>query len=640
MSSAHFLSGSCSSYTKEALIEHFKVNQHLFPTTTLTQFSNLPVDSMCDMLLLERQLPQSSVEDVTEALASLAIASSKPNYVKQTKIKTMTECNPKPPFRWTSASKALGIPKGFCEKDENWTPEPSQPQRTAVKPVVEPVVEETTAVPPPPPQEEVATPTEVDSIFLPKDCNSYTLKQLRDHAKLHKDSFANLKTLTKTDITKLDRQTLCETILSNRQKILATTAKTAKQLATVVATAPKPIVPETTDQPYLLDDLICKDKKRLVEHMLSWKTKGYFTSLTEGKIKRLNLDDLCNLLLRVRVEKPKTAIATASIPTTMAVEKTTSFYISVPTFAVILDNMIQDILRLIACYIDFLALPQIADAPFGVRQGYYLENPDLIESKTIIGPIITDQLVNHIMTNVLPLSALQKVNELSIPELQNFAGAKYNNSNLETLLQQKLSDKTKTILTPILKSANYKGFLTESASKTIQAWMRKFSRTILYQDDVFVGDQPSAKLYSRAKNIYPRYDAFTFELNDCNKTTAALCWIIVAGTDWLNKQTVDMYDLITSCRILLADYDEAQAIVKKILDSKFKEDDFDYANTLSIFRKVFNDAEVYPNTEILAKCSVAVQIICKDSACIDWLHSNQQLDKYAQSLGGFMISQI
>ena len=43
-----------------------------------------------------------------------------PKYVRQPVSITMSKCIPDPPFRWTKASKSLGIPKGYCEKDILW----------------------------------------------------------------------------------------------------------------------------------------------------------------------------------------------------------------------------------------------------------------------------------------------------------------------------------------------------------------------------------------------------------------------------------------------------------------------------------------------------------------------------------------
>jgi len=628
MSSTHLLSGSCESYTRDAMVEHFKTYRKMFPGLTLDQFKALPTASMCDILLLERHLPVDAVEDVADALAGLALSQNAPapNYVKQPQIKTMTECNPKPPFKWVSASKALGIPKGYCEKDMNWQEEKSVEEEEKSFPASDLAVPSVSI-----PQQ----PEHTESIFLPKDCDSYTLKTLRDHAKAYKHKISALSKYSKTDITKLDRQSLCDAILASRQRLFSV----ADTAATTIARAVTSTAAVSVDEPYLLDDLVCKDKKRLVDHMLTWKNKGYFPTLSESKIKRLNLDDLCNILFRSRVKKAQAKPVATSLPSTMIAPVAVSLFVQYPAFASVLDNMIQEILRVIASYIDYLAIPQMQDAPFGVREGYFAETVEFIESKTIIGPIVTNQLVSHICENVFPLAACSALDEVSIPELKNVAGSKYNNSNLEIMLQQKLSEKTKSVLLPILREANYKGFLTESGAKTLQTTMRKFSRAILYDGTTLIANSGPTAIYNRANNMWPRYDAFTFELNDKNKCIAALSWCMVSGTDWLEKQSVDLYDVVLACTILLGSYSSASAVIKKILQSNFDESNFEHVNALSLFRKLCNDAEVYPATDMLKRLAVCVHVITTDASVMEYLETNHQLEKFAQPLGGFMLSQ-
>ena len=65
---------------------------------------------------------QSEVDDIADILGGLSLA-HQPKYVKQSSSMTMAKCHPRPLFRWTSASKSLGIPRGYCEKDVNWKEE-------------------------------------------------------------------------------------------------------------------------------------------------------------------------------------------------------------------------------------------------------------------------------------------------------------------------------------------------------------------------------------------------------------------------------------------------------------------------------------------------------------------------------------
>ena len=84
-----------------------------------------------DSFVEEEEKKEDDVEDLLGDMASLSLdgasrsrdlSLAEPKYVRQSASMTMAKCQPRPPYKWTSASKALGIPKGYCEKDVNYQP--------------------------------------------------------------------------------------------------------------------------------------------------------------------------------------------------------------------------------------------------------------------------------------------------------------------------------------------------------------------------------------------------------------------------------------------------------------------------------------------------------------------------------------
>ena len=146
----------------------------------------------------------------------------------------------------------------------------------------------------------------------------------------------------------------------------------------------------------------------------------------------------------------------------------------------------------------------------------------------------------------------------------------------------------------------------------------------------FLGYDNIKEIINRSKNIWPRYYPFSPELIDKYKILAALSWIIIAGTDWLGKQDVDTYDLASSLKILFYSIDDRREVIMKCLDAPYSDESEEF---LKLARIVFSDAEVYPSPEMLKKIVAICDHIDSQPELVDWLHSSQRLDMFAQKIG-------
>lgn len=644
------LKGQCSDYTTTALIQHFIDNKRYFPTISVESFRKKSAEEMCDLLLLERNLDRTVISDVVEALADLTISKKSEKWVKRSSM-NKGDCQPPPKFKWTAASKELGIKKGYCEEDLNYETEKKEEVL----------------------REEEKIPLRLDdkeSIFLPKECNSYTLSQLREHAKKYKKSFSELSEKSNTDIMKMTRDYLCDLIIERREGILEGIKKSA---ITFAETLSKPlIVPtessktskiELQDTAYMLDEIICKrgDKKRLQEHMLMFKKKGYFSSLSESKIKNFTLEQLCNILFKSRQVKKETVDEDKKLPTTMVVQQE-SILKSQPMFQVCLDTLLSDICKCISIYYEYLLVPQLKLAPFGVREGYFaaVEEKEefhssvfLIKNRLIIGPFITGHLCEHILTNVLPLEKLLKYQKTNLVDCENFAGSLYNHSNIENKLKTMMDPSLKKCIDLVCKDAdvNQSTYLSESCVKTIQDCLKRCFTFIAYSVkspsekptmDLYLGEKPS-EIKKRFNSIWPLYDATSPEMNKMLMISSCIFWICLGGTDWLEKTNVDIYDCLMSVRILIGEYSEAELIIKEAIFNpitKETEQTLEFKQITETMREAFNKAEVYPSTDMLKRLANCIYVIGQNEDCVKYCIDENRFKMFSQFIGEFNFSSV
>ena len=235
------------------------------------------------------------------------------------------------------------------------------------------------------------------------------------------------------------------------------------------------------------------------------------------------------------------------------------------------QEIIDEIMFTIGCFVEYLILPQ-SKVIGPMREGYFQICKENIADGYIREPSVGKEMVEYLLQKVLPYEPICKDYEPEpVADIGPVLMEAYNvqiegdtfrvepmilftNDSLESVMT--LSKQTKTILNNLGRStlsaesgSKQGSLLSKEGANSIRDFACRLVRAFRFY--VSEGSDTEVYLQFLSQLQSQTWIVRGVEMNREAKLRNALTWLITAGTDWLSKRDVDLYDISFAIRVLL-----------------------------------------------------------------------------------------
>lgn len=304
---------------------------------------------------------------------------------------------------------------------------------------------------------------------------------------------------------------------------------------------------------------------------------------TDEEIRKLELDKICELIVIEKTKRIRKAVDRAKQYGNSLLATQAQLYSEINT-------LFDEIVNALDNYWRLLIIPQSSENDEKLielfegenRKGYF-ELTDWTADMYGINPQVNVDLMRHILENVLPFYHVLDFQGTSLfdqyIDFKNVDGSPFNNAAIQNKINSKLTSTVKDIIDRYIfkskgKSAHdikveeifkeepqkyeqyqkgkEKTYLTGAAMELLRRFLRNAATKIAIEGETggYVLIENPQKVSERAETLGIR-EYLSPEMSKEDKIINSFVWITVAGSDWLEKQNVDLWDVYTAIKIFL-----------------------------------------------------------------------------------------
>jgi hypothetical protein len=301
-----------------------------------------------------------------------------------------------------------------------------------------------------------------------------------------------------------------------------------------------------------------------------------------------------------------------------------------------LQEIIDEIMFTIGCFVEYLILPQ-SKVTGPVRDGYFQICKENIIDGYIQSPSIGKEMVEYLLQKVLPYEPICKDYEPeSVADIGPIPIEKYDvqiegdifhiepmifftDESLDSIIT--LSKQTKTIL----RNIGIVNLLSKEGANAIRDFACRLIRAFRF----YVSEGSNATIYLQFISQLQSQSWIVrgVEMDRDEKLQNALSWLITAGTDWLSKRDVDLYDVAFAIRVLLGssgiDY-----LNRVLTFPKINLNDPHYVQSLQPLQQYYYKQHLIVPIFIVGYIQQAINYMLSQPDIISWI--DERLNTFAQ----------
>jgi|688.fasta_scaffold07870_5 hypothetical protein len=227
------------------------------------------------------------------------------------------------------------------------------------------------------------------------------------------------------------------------------------------------------------------------------------------------------------------------------------------TFTNIISSLNDQCIGVFAVFLEYIVHP---------RNNYFVVSRENVNAGLTKAPMLTSQMVEYCLTNILPFSRVMKGPEVSRSLIPNFVDA----AHLKSMFEGKLSSKFKKEYEKLVTI-----WVEPYALNTYIQFVQKYIYFISIKNNVLDLDDHKNQL-ERSKNVLTVTALgnpvdYGFKYDSQNYVAGSMIWVLAGLTDWLEKSDVDFIDVNVMTRILIPSGNKIKNFTKDVVESK-KED--------------------------------------------------------------------
>ncbi len=297
---------------------------------------------------------------------------------------------------------------------------------------------------------------------------------------------------------------------------------------------------------------------------------------------------------------------------------------------------IDEVMFTIGCFVEYLILPQ-SKLIGPMREGYFQICKENITDGYIQNPSVGKEMVEYLLQKVLPYEPVCKDYEPEpVADIGPVLAEPYNvqidgdtfrvepmilftDESLESVMT--LSKQTKTIL----QKLGISSLLSKEGSNAIRDFACRLIRAFRF----YVSEGSDAEVYLQ---FLSQLQSQTWivrgvEMNREAKLRNASTWLITAGTDWLSKRDVDLYDVAFAIRVLLGS--SGTDYLNRVLTSpKVKLNDPSYVQSLQPLQQYYYKEHLIVPIFAVGYIEQAMNYLLTQPDIISWI--DERLNMFAQ----------
>ena len=300
------------------------------------------------------------------------------------------------------------------------------------------------------------------------------------------------------------------------------------------------------------------------------------------------------------------------------------------------QEIIDEIMFTIGCFVEYLILPQ-SKVIGPMREGYFQICKENISDGYIREPSVGKEMVEYLLQKVLPYEPICKDYEPEpVADIGPVPIEAYNvqvdgdtfrvepmilftNDSLESVMT--LSKQTKTIL----NNLGIKSLLSKEGANSIRDFACRLVRAFRFY--VSEGSDTEVYLQFLSQLQSQTWIVRGVEMNREAKLRNALTWLITAGTDWLSKRDVDLYDISFAIRVLLGS--SGTDYLNRVLTSpKVKLNDPSYIQSLQPLQQYYYKEHLIVPIFAVGYIQQAMDYLLSQPDIISWI--DERLNMFAQ----------
>ena len=300
-----------------------------------------------------------------------------------------------------------------------------------------------------------------------------------------------------------------------------------------------------------------------------------------------------------------------------------------------IQQICDEIGFVLSSFLEYLVLPQ-SGLIGPMRRGYFEISPYNITNGFIQSPVISDKMMDYVLYCFLPYESIKDYDVIDVADVQDHSVESYDvtvhdevvrvepqmlftNSDLEARIR--VSKRCKDLLSSVSKSV--------LSNESCSVW-RKFIKQMVHALQLFVPEGSDSKQYTEvAQQLQTQtWIVRGVEMGRDEKVRNALLWIITAGTDWLEKREVDVYDLEFGVKIILGEIgkDYLNRILKSAKHSNVMSSDSD--PDLEQLRLQFLEDDLLIDVSVLRVAKQLLDSILSYPELLDWM--DYRLNMFSQ----------
>jgi hypothetical protein len=232
-----------------------------------------------------------------------------------------------------------------------------------------------------------------------------------------------------------------------------------------------------------------------------------------------------------------------------------------------------------ALFIEYLVYP---------RSNYYEVSADNIKQGLTRSPVLTRQMIEYCLKNILPYANILKMPELEYKERVDIA---LDSVSMKALIESKLSSKFKNEFSNLVNNSNW---IEPYALNTFDRFLKKYFYYISFNGTIVEPDNIKGQL-ERSKNMFKQPIDSGFSYDTQNYIVMAFVWVLSGLVDWLEKSDIDMIDVNVMTRIILPSDKKIKDFTKPVKESKIE--DFKFVEE-RLYESLLKH-DLYPSSDTL-----------------------------------------
>ena len=299
-------------------------------------------------------------------------------------------------------------------------------------------------------------------------------------------------------------------------------------------------------------------------------------NLTEEQIYQLEAQKIKELIFKKKAEKVQKEIQRIEVEKNSILDSSANLNYEI-------RKIYDSILHAIGTYYILLMMPQSKENDLELQKAFegeermnYFEPNERNMLKYGVSPQINADLMRHILTRVLPYEELMSLKPSTLfakfSDFLNEAGSPFNdasiNNKLNETLPESIKEKVKKLLRSNagietdLKEKVEHTFLTRSSMNLLRGLLMRAAQVVGTDDKNILVNLDGEAISTKANNLaIPLY--LSPELGMEDKIINSFIWLIVGGTDWLDRQSVDLWDVYSAIKLFLGPGQDAAAQAAK-----------------------------------------------------------------------------